>query len=341
MAPDASFEAEAAQDELWAVVQLAFLRHPLAELLRASAAAGLELIVLKGAALAETVYPRPSLRPYGDIDILVRLEDAPRAGVLLSALGYVPEASAWATLSAGQTCQANFFRHAERGPVVVELHTDLLNNALLQSRVRLDHAGLWRRSRPALLAGAEARVLGPEDQILHLCLHLAGHYFDAPQSLQDIAQVCAGQPVDWPLFESLCRDAGAASIGYGGLFVAVQRSASVPLAVLERLAPARHRRLLERVITARVTGRAALGSEAQRFRLIWLLLESAGARLHAVRHLLFPRRVWLHAHYFFDLPNAAALRFVPLGLALRVMHGRFLLQALGRLGRSFRRGKRT
>ena len=336
-----SFDAETAvQDELKAIVQFAFFRRPLAELLQTCAEAGLEIIVLKGAALAETIYPRPSLRPFGDIDILVRPDDASRAEALLSSLGYIPEASAWAALAAGQTCQTNFFRDTERGPVVVELHTDLLNNALLRSRARLDRAGLWRRSRPARLAGTEARVLGPEDQVLHLCLHLAGHYFHAPQSLQDIAQVCAVQAPDWPLFESLCRDAGAASIGYAGLYAAAQIGADIPPAVLEHLAPA-GRRPLERLIRVQEASRTASGTEAQRFGLLWLLLESPSARFQAMRHLFFPERVWLHTHYFFDLAETPWLRRLPLGLALRGMHLRFLLQALGRLGRNFGPRKRT
>lgn len=329
------------QDELQALVQFAFMRRPLAELLSACAGASLEIIVLKGAALAETVYPRPSLRPFGDIDILVRPEDSGRAHALLSGLGYVAEAASWAGLRAGQTCEANFFRHTERGPVVVELHTNLLNNALLWSQVHLDLPGLWQRSRPARLAGVDALVLGPEDQLLHLCLHLAGHYFDAPKSLQDIKQVCAVQSVNWPLFVALCRKAGAASIGYGGLFAAAQQGAAVPpsvlesLALLESLTP-RRRRTLETLITARVQNRAASGTEAQRFKLIWLL-GSPSARVSAVRHLFFPVRPWLHGHYYYHLTESAWSRRLPLGLRLYASHLRFLFQTLGSLSRKSRR----
>ena len=311
------------------------MRRPLAELLSACAEAALDIIVLKGAALAETVYPRPSLRPFGDIDILVRPEDAGRAYALLSGLGYAAEAVAWAGLKDGQTCESNFFRHTERGPVVIELHTNLLNNALLWSQVHLDLSGLWSRSQPACLAGVDALVLGPEDQILHLCLHLAGHYFDAPKSLQDIQQVCAVQSVDWPLFLALCRKAGAVSIGYGGLFAAAQQGAAVPPSVLEGLAP-RRRQALETLITARVQNRAALGTEAQRFRLIWLL-GSPAARFSALRHLLFPVWTWLHAHYYYELPESAWSRRLPLGFRLYASHLRFLLQTLRRLSRKLGR----
>ena len=344
---------EAAREELRAIVQFAFLRRPLAELLRACADASLDLIVLKGAALAETVYPRPGLRVFGDVDVLVRLEDAPRAHALLSSLGYVVEASAWAELADGRDCEANFFRHTERGPVVIELHTDLRNNTLLRRQVQIDLAGLWERTRPACLAGGDARVLGPEDQLLHLCLHLAGHYFAAPNSLRDIAQVCAVQSVDWPLFVSLCQAAHARAIGYSGLFAAATLlNASVPPFVLEALAPRTGRRVLESLVTRRVSDLTGSQTEALRFLLAWLVLDHPGARRSAVRHLFFPSRAWLHAHYYHDLfesPDSPAktqlwmplLRRLPLGGLLYGRHLVFLVHhclrliagALGKPGR--------
>jgi hypothetical protein len=47
-------------------------------------------ILLKGAALAETIYGDPALRHCHDIDILVRDDDLPRAASLLSPLGFRP-----------------------------------------------------------------------------------------------------------------------------------------------------------------------------------------------------------------------------------------------------------
>jgi hypothetical protein len=294
------------------------------------------LIVLKGAALAETVYPRPSLRPFGDLDVLVRVEDTSRAHAVLSDLGYVADVDAWADLVAGRSCEANFFRDTALGPVVIELHTDLLNNALLRPQVSLDIDGLWQRSRLAYLAGRDARVLGPEDQILHLCLHLAGHYFDAPRSVRDIVQVCAVQPVNWPLCVSLCRAAHAETIGYCGLFAAACDGAVVPPFVLEALAPSRHRQILEKLVSARqkssIQAGSEAGAEAPRFLLLWLLLGSAGARFHAVRHLLFPSRAWLRAHYFFDLAPTPSHR-LPLGILLYGRHLRFLAAAVWKLRR--------
>lgn len=335
----ALWAADAEREEVQALVQFAFLRRPLTELLQAAAREGLDLIVLKGAALAETVYPRPSLRRFGDIDLLVRTGDAARANTLLLGLSYAVDKAAWADLAQGRECEANFFRETDRGPVVLELHTNLLNNVLLRSQVSVDQDGLWRRSRPACLAGQDARVLGPEDQLLHLCLHLAGHYFDAPNSLRDIAQVCADQSIDWPLVIALCRSSSASTLCYCGFYAAAALlGASVPPSVLEALAPhPTRRRLLNKLVTSRVLHSAAPQNDVQRFRLLWLALDRPAARVGILRHLLFPTRRWLHAHYYYDLfdpPERAlpprfafpGLRRLPLGLLLIGAHGGFLLR---------------
>lgn len=48
----------------------------------------LEVVILRGAALAETVYDDMGLRPMGDIDLLVKKEDLPHAEETIIALGY-------------------------------------------------------------------------------------------------------------------------------------------------------------------------------------------------------------------------------------------------------------
>src|SRR5690606_23978903 len=47
------------------------------------------VVVLKGPVLAETHYPDASLRPYRDVDILIREEHLARVSAIVSARGYV------------------------------------------------------------------------------------------------------------------------------------------------------------------------------------------------------------------------------------------------------------
>jgi len=300
---------KAMQDEVAVLVQFAFFRPHLAELLRACADAGLGLLVLKGAALAETVYARPTLRRFGDLDVLVRRADAPRARTVMESLGYIVDPLQWEDLNGGRDGQANFFKHIARGSVVVEMHTELINNDLFFGQIRVDDNELWERALSVRLAGAEAWVLGPEDQILHLCLHLAGHYLAAPQSLRDIAQVLSVSRLDWTLFVRLAQKAGAATICFAGLFAASRLlGTSVPPSVLDSLAPDASRLRLEQIVEARVADSIedvrASRTERLRLPLLWYLLGSSRARLRAGWHILFPSRSWLVAHYYFGGLNA-------------------------------------
>lgn len=295
----------AAREEVASLVQFTFFRPHLAALLRGGAEARLDILVLKGAALAETVYPRPSLRGFGDLDILVRRADAARARTVLELLGYVLDPLQWEDLVRGRDCQTNFFNHTERGTVVVELHTALINNDLFLGQFRVDDAALWDRARPARLAGEEARALGPEDQILHLCLHLAGHSLAAPRSLRDIAQVCSVRTIDWTLFVRVARSAGAGAVCFAALFAAARLLGTpIPTAVLDALAPRAGRARLERMAEVRaadsITDPAAARTERLRFPLLWHLLGSPQARGRALWRIVFPSRQWLISHHYFD-----------------------------------------
>ena len=65
-------------------------RQELCRLLRAFAAADVPVLLLKGAALAYSLYPEPWLRPREDTDLLVRSADARHASDVLGSAGYRP-----------------------------------------------------------------------------------------------------------------------------------------------------------------------------------------------------------------------------------------------------------
>ena len=287
------------EDEIKALVQFAFFRPHLAELLQACRAEALDLLVLKGAALAETVYPRLSLRRFGDLDILVRQSEIVRARVLLESLGYAPDLQQWEELATGRYCQTNFFKHTERGAVVIELHTELINNPLFFEVIRFDDEGVWQRARSVKLAGEEARVLGVEDQLLHLCLHLACHTLAAPASLRDIHQICLVDRTDWLLLAAIAKRARAKAACFAGLYAARQfLGTAVPEMVLDELAPRFGRGLLQRLTMARVHDEAQ--SEKLRLPLLLLFLETPAARMNALWRIVIPTSRWLITHYYFE-----------------------------------------
>ena len=93
-----SQELRAAFDQrTYTVVQTAYyasaahnavLFQELERILRMLEAAGIPVIVLKGAALAQTIYPDIALRPMTDLDLLVLQKDLDRAVTLIRESGY-------------------------------------------------------------------------------------------------------------------------------------------------------------------------------------------------------------------------------------------------------------
>jgi len=329
-----SLEDMAAEEEIQSLIQFSFMKPYLAELLDACRDANLDLIVLKGAALAETIYPRPSLRLFGDLDVLVRASEAKRVRSLLEFLGYVGDARHWGELVDGQNCQVNFFKHPERGVVVVELHTQLVNNPFFFGMVRFEEEAVWARAESARLAGREALVLGPEDQLLHLCLHLACHYLSAPRSLRDIDQLCRARAIDWPLFLTIAGRSGAQVACFASLF-SVQHllGTPVPQSTLDELAPRFGRRMLERNSAERAVDISESRTEALRFPLLMQFLETPAARWHAVRQILLPSPHWLISHYYFDRYSGTEPSTLTwqAHLALIAAHWAALLRRLARM----------
>lgn len=176
------------------------LYQELNKVLKALKEIGSEIIVLKGAALAETVYSNRALRPMSDIDLLVRKEDLPRVENHLVAMGYLlhqhPRPKEWLK---EHDYHLAFIKN-ETTPI--EIHCEIHWHIERPSRpFKIDIEGMWERALAAKIAGVEALVLSPEDLLLHLCLHTCKHKltFFGPRSLCDISETLRyhGQAIDW------------------------------------------------------------------------------------------------------------------------------------------------
>lgn len=164
--------------------------HVLGDVLAATSAAGIQAVVLKGAALSHIVYPEPGLRPMSDLDILVSESDLWRARGLLTELGFSAPASPESTPLHRHLPAATIRK--EGLLVQVEIHHKLLSsyfdNAVSylgswltrikptqSSRASTELNGLTEPPRPFTLAGVAAYTLGHEDMLGHLCRHLVSH----------------------------------------------------------------------------------------------------------------------------------------------------------------------
>ncbi len=183
------------------------LARELGDLLAACEQAGIQVIPLKGAYLAEAVYGNLAGRRMHDLDLLIPLADLPRAAQLLDGLGYHPERPY--RLDEELAIQQHLPPYSRPGGPLVELHGALLPPG---TPFTLHPEGLWERSRPARLAGQTCRLPAPEDLLLHLIFHASyQHAFGLGLSpLLDISLVMVHfqAELDWQAFTQRALEGG-------------------------------------------------------------------------------------------------------------------------------------
>lgn len=166
---------------------LAFIRTTLAD-------ARVPFAVFKGAMLAESVYPRPDLRAYNDLDVLVspdRLRDA-IAAMESSGCAFIDHN--WRLLTDQGAGQIHLTTPLQ---TVVDLHWNLMNTPPVRASFPIPTCDLLDRVVQSDVRGVLVPVLEPIDMLMHLCLHACLAGANRLCWLKDIAQVVAAAPVDW------------------------------------------------------------------------------------------------------------------------------------------------
>lgn len=150
-------------------LQVAVHERQIKEVVTLLRSSGVEPLLGKGWVVGR-LYPEPGLRPYGDIDLWVR-----------------PEQHAAAVAAVRSP--------AARG-CPVDLHPRCSE---LKDRTVDD---LYARSRLVSLGEVEVRILGPEDHVRFLCIHMLGHGAWRPLWLCDIGAALESRPADfdWDYF---------------------------------------------------------------------------------------------------------------------------------------------
>lgn len=197
------------------------------ELLRAR---GIDFMVLKGAALLADYYKDVGARPMDDVDVIVRVKDAPAAFAALVQGG-------WRTWSEDPARYVPVY-HAlnfERGDeVAVDLHWHVLS---IDCRERADDA-FWQGAVPVLVGRATAKTLDPAAQLVHAIAH--GRRWNPLPGIRWIADAVlilrAAPALDWERVVVLARERDLGFVMAESLAYLEQRFGSiVPAAVLARL----------------------------------------------------------------------------------------------------------
>lgn len=215
------------------------LYDELGQILKLLQEAGIPVLVLKGAWLAETVYPQPALRFMFDIDLMVSRGDLARTIEKLSEQGY--DSYIRSTLEECFEGSHHWPRLFREGCIAgIEVHWNLTEPG---EAWNIDSAPLWERAKPATLAETTVLSLCPEDAVLHLCLHLThAHLFEKGISpLCDIDRTVRHfeNTLDWNALEGRACTWGWERGVHLALYMAsVLLKTPVPPQVIQRLEPA-------------------------------------------------------------------------------------------------------
>lgn len=194
----------------------------------------IDIILLKGPHLGNTVYDSPKDRLYGDVDVLVRPRDFSKAAAALHSGGFAP--LAFETFA--PEVQDDFKHWEYRSPwgVIVEMHRWLSGH----DRFDVDSEGLFERAESFTFGETPAMGLGKEDLLMHLCLHMGTSYFRAIERkhVLDIALLTREKNIDWIILLERAKQAGAGAIVFYSLKAAqLQNQANIPAKVLKKLRP--------------------------------------------------------------------------------------------------------
>ena len=167
---------------------------------------GLQVIVMKGAALAETVYGNAALRPMSDVDLLVKKENLRQIDELLKKLGYSPADRSVDDVDFTSTYLTTLdYRNPIKNSPSFHIHWHFVNSTIPNesyiNHIKMDD--IWQDAVKTNIADIETWVMAPH----HLLIHLSEHALRVTHSLSKLSYFCDidkainyyGKALDWDL----------------------------------------------------------------------------------------------------------------------------------------------
>ena len=157
------------------------------------------VLVMKGPALAWSVYPDAAMRPYDDIDLLVPPKQFTKARKIMEMLGYECEAKIFEILKDVQFEEHFYYRDQSMKKLLVEIHWDLHRFYGAKQKITLDD--LYDNAITVNTSSFYFETFNPVDSLLHMVAHTGfSHSKDIRLSwICDIAQISSRleAPQDW------------------------------------------------------------------------------------------------------------------------------------------------
>lgn len=202
---------------------------------------GIRTLALKGLVLSAAYVDDFSLRPMGDVDLLVRPSDLRAALDVLGGIGWASSSTRSLDRTLALTHEVTLARgHSE----VVDLHFRSIEQAW---GPRQDD-GLWARTRPAPIDGVQVLSPSPTDLLFHILVHgVRGYPERNIRWVVDAAMILgSGDAIDWQQLERSAIDCGLTEATAAALAYLDRWSMPIPGETVRRLG-SRRPSLAERV----------------------------------------------------------------------------------------------
>lgn len=200
-------------------------------LVRLLTAAGIEVIPVKGIAIAHSLYGRLGVRHAGDVDLFVRVQDAERANAVLIANGLRRTRPEFPLTPRQTTAYFRLKPEFEYVNPVAGLRVELLWRLEGLS----DQHAVWAGVNTTRLGGCDMRTLPRETEAVYLLQHGARHGWFRLFWLVDIALLFGQPDLDWARVMAGARAAHAArAVLQGAALVEELLGVPAPLALVPR-----------------------------------------------------------------------------------------------------------
>ena len=241
------FMAELRKDYLSTAVRNTLIYSEFKRVIKSFIDKKIDVIAMKGIALAELIYQDIGVRWMSDIDLLIRKEDISRADEVLKNKGYKALDS---TSYDGIDITGNYlttcdYRSENQLHPSFHIHWHIVNSTVpapYSSRINMDE--LWRDSVPVEIDGVRVLSMSPHHFLIHLCEHAMRVTHSAAKLiyLLDVSALVERyrETIDWHKVVEFSRNYGLDRFVYNILSLTrLNMGLDVTEWVLERLKPKR------------------------------------------------------------------------------------------------------
>lgn len=160
-----------------------------------------DYLVLKGPALSHLIYPEPTLRVFGDLDLMICEKDREEIDQLLKSQGYSVQKGYDLPLPKVTIKDVPYhntkYHHAKTG-FTVEIHyEDLLCEGLVSNEIEK----YWSRAIQIMIQGYCVKTLSLNDQFVLMCAHAHRHGYTPLFWLSDLVLMLRDHKsnLDWEI----------------------------------------------------------------------------------------------------------------------------------------------